>query len=450
MFRNISLLYSVLLLSFAILEQVQAQGPLTPPGAPGPTMKSLDQVEPRTDVASLPPSSISKHAITQPGSYYLTGDLVAAAGQGAISIDSSLVTLDLNGYTISSAGNNGIGVAIAIFTTGQENITIKNGHIAGGGTRSGSSVTGGGFLSGIDIVAVVPNLDPTNILVDQINASGFELDGIDVESASPSSLVTNCIVKTVGQTGISAGEVRDCVAQDCGSDGIAAFGNVVNCRGKSFGSLVSTMGIRAGANVTNSTGIVDNLGEHGINAGANVSNSFGISSRGHGIYAEGNVENSTGKSTGTNGAGSSDGVHSLRTVRGSDGEASTGNGVFGTRVVDCTGSGSGSGNGINATGTISGCRGIANGSGNGINSTTSVSDSYGSSSSGIGIRCTTVQNSFASTSTGAQGLFAFGTAANCRGDHGNSGIAIQATIASACTAVGGKTITATTKVDGTP
>ena len=52
---------------------VAAQGSLTPPGAPAETMKTLEQVEPRTPVSSLP------FTITQSGSYYLTTTLALAA-----------------------------------------------------------------------------------------------------------------------------------------------------------------------------------------------------------------------------------------------------------------------------------------------------------------------------------------------------------------------------------
>jgi hypothetical protein len=52
-----------------------AQGPLTPPGAPAPTMKTLQQIEPRIDLATVPGNASAHHVIDRPGSYYLSGNL---------------------------------------------------------------------------------------------------------------------------------------------------------------------------------------------------------------------------------------------------------------------------------------------------------------------------------------------------------------------------------------
>src|ERR1051325_5982475 len=78
---------------------VLAQGNLAPPGAPAPTMKSLAQIEPRTPISSLP------FSITQPGSYYLSGNLTGTTG---ITIAASGVTLDLNGFELVGGAGSGI------------------------------------------------------------------------------------------------------------------------------------------------------------------------------------------------------------------------------------------------------------------------------------------------------------------------------------------------------
>jgi hypothetical protein len=70
------------------------------------------------------------HIISAPGSYRLTGDLVVPAGLDGIRIDVSDVTLDLNGFTISSQGTGGLavhGITGATLT----NVEIRNGTIRG-------------------------------------------------------------------------------------------------------------------------------------------------------------------------------------------------------------------------------------------------------------------------------------------------------------------------------
>src|SRR5215831_11960234 len=113
-------------LLFAVSFRVLAQGSLTPPGAPAPTMKTLTQIEPRTPISSLP------FTINTPGSYYLTTNLNTTVSN-AIVIATSGVTLDLNGFTLSSTVANAAngGTAILI-NSGLSELTILNGHIRGG------------------------------------------------------------------------------------------------------------------------------------------------------------------------------------------------------------------------------------------------------------------------------------------------------------------------------
>src|SRR5438067_11174861 len=83
-----------------------AQGSLTPPGAPAPTFKTLQQIEPRIDVLNAPASAVTTtdanyhYIITQSGSYYLSGNIVATKTH-AIKIAAPDVVLDLSGFRIS-------------------------------------------------------------------------------------------------------------------------------------------------------------------------------------------------------------------------------------------------------------------------------------------------------------------------------------------------------------
>src|SRR4051795_11624319 len=108
-----SIFKSVFLSTFLYFPPLFAQGPLTPPGPPAPTMKTLDQVEPRIpiDTTHTPGDGASMFRIDLPGSYYLTGNVTGQSGKNGIFVAASNVTIDLNGFTLAGvAGSlNGIG-----------------------------------------------------------------------------------------------------------------------------------------------------------------------------------------------------------------------------------------------------------------------------------------------------------------------------------------------------
>jgi len=92
---------------------VSMAGDLNPPAGPiVPTMKPLDQVEPRVVIstANTPGDADSLFRITQPGSYYLTGNVAGVAGKSGIEVAAADVTIDrigdAVGLDLTASGRN--------------------------------------------------------------------------------------------------------------------------------------------------------------------------------------------------------------------------------------------------------------------------------------------------------------------------------------------------------
>ena len=250
-----------------------AQGSLTPPGAPAPTMKTLAQIEPRTPISAAP------FTIAQPGSYYLTTNLTATVSN-AIVITASGVTLDLSGFTISStvasAANGGTAILLAdTATPGLSDITIFNGHIRGGVTNNGTNVYGGsGFAQGIYSSAI----NTVNVRASGVSVSGCLLNGIYLGTGN-TRLVESCTVRTVGNFGIFASTIKSSAAVDCGVSA-ASFGDQVSdCRGESTTSGYGVFAYTAN-NCYGSSG-----SSYGLYAHDTASGCSGFSSSGIGLYA---------------------------------------------------------------------------------------------------------------------------------------------------------------------
>jgi len=308
-FISSALIVLLLWISNSEFSQCVAQGSLTPPGAPAPTMKSLDQIEARTAITN----TASQATISQSGSYYLTGNLTVSTGNGIV-IAANGVTLDLNGFTITSTAPSATGFGI-LFSGYLSDVTVLHGHVRGGVTNNGSGIfSGPGFLHGIY------GPSSKSIQISGVSVSGIMNNAIYL-SQTDVTLVESAMVHTTGNYGIYANTIKSSVAMDCGNTAI--YGNqIADCRGECVNNAI------------------------GVNANT-AQNSYGSSSNAFGLYAN-SAQNCYGSSSNSVGLFAS-------TAQNCYGYSLTANGLVATAAQGCYGN-SGAGIGLVA-GTANTCVG---------------------------------------------------------------------------------------------
>lgn len=262
-----------------------AQGSLTPPGAPAPTMKTLDEVEARTPIQSLPGDATDLFLISQPGSYYLTANITSVSGKSCIGVVNGInnVTLDLNGFTLFGATGAGtaingpqassvsifngtlvnfpgLGVSLGVFARSRIERLIF-GNCAGGGAAVGSySIVKDCTFQNCGSATAPALSGLSETLVDRCVVQGNPGgDGIQVDYGS---IVSNCVVsENTGSGIVTNGSGVRLIHDSCFAnlvDGIRAgnFADVTDCTCSLNGAPANAT-TSAGIHLTGQTGRID-------------------------------------------------------------------------------------------------------------------------------------------------------------------------------------------------
>lgn len=240
-----------------------AAGPLNPPVGPvTSTYKTLAEVEPRIAIneVNTPGDANSVYRITQPGSYYLTGNIVGAAGKYGIEIEAGDVTIDLGGHAVIGTAGSLSGVAIGL--SGLNNLRVLNGTVRGWGNN------------GIDFVGAGSGFEVRGVHASHNNGVGLRL--------TVASVVVGCTASNNAGGGIKVGvgsTAESCTARSNGGTGIDA----------GAGSTISacTVKLSTGSGVVAGNGCIVRDTAVSDNGGMGISVQSGSTVSGCSVYANG-------------------------------------------------------------------------------------------------------------------------------------------------------------------
>ncbi len=234
-------------------------GPLNPPsGAVSPTYKTLSEVEPRiainaTNTPGDADATPSLFKITQPGSYYLTGNVTGVSGKFGIEIAASGVTLDLNGFELLGVAGSRAGVTIS--SSNPRNVAVRNGSVRGWGENG---VALSAVSSSVADLRVSDNAGSGISMVGACMASGCQVygNGDDGIQAGVACMVLGCTAYNNGSAGISA--MGGCTISDStvyfnAGDGVAVLSGCTISGCTAYNNLGNGISATAGATVSGCT-----------------------------------------------------------------------------------------------------------------------------------------------------------------------------------------------------
>lgn len=200
-------------------------GQLNPP--PGP-ISPTPGPEPRTAINSTntPGDADSLFKITQPGSYYLAGNITGVSGKHGIEIDAANVTLDLNGFALRGV----TGTLDAIHgNAAADPLVIRNGTISSwidDGIELAATTSRGFLIEHLTIdncgdAAIV--LEFAGVISDcSLRGGGVASRGVDIDCCS---LIQRCRLGSFNGTAIRANQsctVLDNHLNNCNAAAISA------------------------------------------------------------------------------------------------------------------------------------------------------------------------------------------------------------------------------------
>ncbi|GAB4550155.1 MAG: hypothetical protein Tsb0013_11770 [Phycisphaerales bacterium] len=254
------------------------QAKLQPPtGGIGGTMKTLDEIEPRTPISDrfLDTQAGATFVIDQPGSYYLPGDLFVGTNQIGVKVMAAPVTIDLMGHTIDGMNLSNDLIHVDPLA---DRVVIKNGTLRRSGER------------GIDSYADTVHIEMVEVV--ETRRSGISLDtgraatlrDVTVADTGTASGADRDGIRLVGPGAVRA---RDIDVTGAGGNGIATGSGTVLTLVDAFVADTGISGVSAGDKAIVRSVRVENSNSHGIVTGADatVEDCHVDAPRGNGIQA---------------------------------------------------------------------------------------------------------------------------------------------------------------------